>query len=108
MPIDLRPQLIVALLALGMALAFVVADRRSPTSRALSLFLAFVGMSIGFGALVALPYHARHGLQWWSGIFALPEALAFIYAYEWILRVRRTVPTRNLKTRFADRQLHSR
>ena len=105
MEIDLRPQLIVALLALGMALAFVIADRRSPTSRALSLFLAFVGMSIGFGALVALPYHARHGLQWWSGVFALPEALAFIYAYEWILRVRRTVPTRNLKTRFADRQL---
>jgi len=105
MPIDLRPQLIVALLSLGMALAFVIADRRSPTSRALSLFLAFVGMSIGFGALVALPYHARHGLQWWSGIFALPEALAFVYAYEWILRVRRTVPTRNLKTRFADRQL---
>lgn len=105
MSIDLRPQLIVALLSLGMALAFVLADRRSPTSRALSLFLAFVGMSIGFGALFALPYHARHGIQWWSGAFAIPEALAFIFAYEWILRVRRTVPTRNLKTRFADRQL---
>lgn len=105
MLIDTRPQVIVALLALGMALAFVIADRRSPTSRALGLFLAFVGLSIGVGALIALPYHARNGIQWWSGVFAIPETLAFVFAYEWILRVRRTVPTRNLKTRFADRQL---
>ena len=105
MLIDVRPQVIVALMCLGMALAFAIADRRSPTSRALSLFLACVGLSIGVGALVALPFHARHGLQWWSGLFALPETLAFLFAYEWILRVRRTVPTRNLKTRFGDRQL---
>jgi adenylate cyclase len=105
MPIDVRPQVIVALMCLGMALAFAIADRRAPTSRALSLFLACVGLSIGVGALVALPFHARHGLQWWSGAFAIPETLAFLFAYEWILRVRRTVPTRNLKTRFGDRQL---
>ncbi|KPK33889.1 MAG: hypothetical protein AMJ66_04690 [Betaproteobacteria bacterium SG8_40] len=105
MPIDVRPQVIVALMCLGMALAFAVADRRSPTSRTLSLFLAGVGLSIGVGALVALPFHARHGLQWWSGIFAIPETLAFVFAYEWILRVRRTVPARNLQTRFGDRQL---
>jgi adenylate cyclase len=105
MPIDVRPQVIVALMCLGMALAFAVADRRSPTSRALSLFLACVGLSIGVGALVALPFHARHGLQWWSGAFAVFETLAFVFAYDWILRVRRTVPTRNLKTRFGDRQL---
>lgn len=102
---DRTPQLIVALLALGMALAFVLADRRSPTSRALALFLAFVGMSIGVAVFVAMPYHLRNGVQWWSGVFIIPETLAFVFAYEWILRVRRTVPTRNLKTRFADRQL---
>jgi len=105
MLIDVRPQVIVALMCLGMALAFAIADRRSPTSRSLSLFLACVGLSIGVGALVALPYHARHGLQWWSGAFAIPETLAFVFAYEWILRVRRTVPARELKTRFGDRQL---
>ena len=105
MLIDTRPQVIVALLALGMALAFVIADRRSPTSRALALFLAFVGLSIGVGVLIAFSYHAQAGIQWWSGVFAIPETLAFVFAYEWILRVRRTVPTRNLKTRFADRQL---
>ena len=105
MPIDVRPQVIVTLMCLGMALAFAFADRRSPTSRALSLFLTCVGLSIGVGALVALPFHARHGLQWWSGGFAVFETLAFVFAFEWILRVRRTVPTRNLKTRFGDRQL---
>ena len=105
MPFDIRPQLIVAFLALGMALAFVVADRNSPTSRALALFLAFVGISIGVAVLIALPYMVRYGIPWWGGVFALPETLAFIFAFEWILRVRRTVPTRNLKTRFADRQL---
>lgn len=105
MLIDVRPQVIVALMCLGMALAFAIADRRAPTSRALSLFLACVGLSIGIGALVALPYKASHGVPWWGGVFAIPEALAFVFAYEWILRVRRTVPTRNLKTRFGDRQL---
>jgi len=102
---DTRPQVIVALLAIGMALAFVVADRKSPTSRALALFLAFVGVAIGVGSQVAYPLHAREGPQWWSGVFGIPETLAFVFSYEWILRVRRTVPTRNLKTRFGDRQL---
>jgi len=102
---DTRPQVIVALLAMGMALAFVLADRKSPTSRALALFLACVGLSIGIGSQVAYPLHAREGPQWWSGLFAIPETLAFVFAYEWILRVRRTVPARNLKTRFGDRQL---
>jgi class 3 adenylate cyclase len=102
---DTRPQVIVALLAMGMALAFVIADRRSPTSRALALFLASVGLAIGIGSQIAYPLHAREGAQWWSGVFAIPETLAFLFAYEWILRVRRTVPTRDLKTRFGDRQL---
>jgi len=102
---DTRPQVIVALLAMGMALAFVLADRKSPTSRALALFLVGVGLSIGIGSQVAYPLHAREGPQWWSGLFAIPETLAFVFAYEWILRVRRTVPARNLKTRFGDRQL---
>jgi len=102
---DTRPQVIVALLAVGMALAFILADRKSPTSRALALFLACVGLSIGIGSQVAYPLHERVGPQWWSGVFGIPETLAFVFAYEWILRVRRTVPTRDLKTRFGDRQL---
>src|SRR6185503_16163747 len=38
--LDTTPHIITSLLALGMALAFIIADRSSPTSRALSLFLA--------------------------------------------------------------------
>ena len=95
-------QLIVSLLALGMALAFIVADRQSPTSRALAWFLWSIGVAIAVGVLIAQWIHLRRGVPAWDGVFALPEMLAFIFAYEWVLRVRRTVPARNLNTRGAD------
>ena len=100
--IDTTPHIITSLLAMGMALAFIVADRSSPTSRALALFLASVGVSIGVGSQIAYPRHYHGMIAAWDGVFAIPEALAFIFAYEWILRVRRTVPARNLKTRGPD------
>jgi class 3 adenylate cyclase len=103
--IDTTPQIIVAMLALGMALAFIVADRSSPTSRALALFLASVGVSIGIGSQVAYPRHAAGIVAWWDGVFAIPETLAFIFAFEWLLRVRRTVPSAGLKTAGPDRLL---
>ena len=100
--IDSNASIITALLAFGMALAFIVADRNSPTSRALALFLTFVGASIFFSTRIEMPMIRERGVPAWDGIFALPEALAFIFAYEWVLRVRRTVPARNLKTRGPD------
>jgi adenylate cyclase len=103
--IDTTPHIITALLAMGMALAFVIADRSSPTSRALALFLVSVGVSIGIGTQIAYPRHYHGMIAVWDGVFAIPEALAFIFAYEWILRVRRTVPARNLKTRGPDNLL---
>lgn len=99
------PHIITALLALGMAIAFLAADRRSPTSRALALFLGAVGIAIAIGALVAQQVYARQGVPAWGGVFALPETLAFVFAYEWLLRVRRTVPARNLNTEGPDRLL---
>ena len=102
---DTTAPVIVALLALGMALAFIVADRRSPTSQALSLFLTSIGVAIGVGVLVAAPTIAERGVPPWGGAFALPEMFAFIFAYEWLLRVRRTLPTRDLRTRGADNML---
>ena len=92
-------QLITAMLALGMALSFIVADRNSPTSRALSIFLAWVGLAIAAYVLCVLPLRAAYGLTAGDGLFAIPEVLAFVYAYEWILRVRRTVPAGTLNTR---------
>jgi adenylate cyclase len=103
--IDTTPHIITALLAMGMALAFIIADRSSPTSRALALFLVSVGLSIGVGTQIAYPLHYRGEFHVWDGVFAIPEALAFFFAYEWILRVRRTVPARNLNTRGPDRLL---
>ena len=105
MPLVTTPHVITALLALGMALAFYVADRHSPTSRALALFLAFVGLSIAVGVLIAYPLHQARGVARWDGVFAIPETLAFWFAFEWILRVRRTIPARNLNTRGPDRLL---
>jgi len=103
--IDTTPQIITSLLAMGMALAFVIADRNSPTSRALGLFLTSVGISIGVGALIAYPRHYYGIVAWWDGVFAIPETLAFIFAYEWILRVRRTIPAAGLRTQGPDNLL---
>src|SRR6185295_12256799 len=91
-----------SLLAMGMALAFIIADRSSPTSRALALFLASVGVSIGVGSQVAYPRHFFGYIEWWDGVFAIPETAAFFFAFEWILRVRRTVPSAGLKTSGPD------
>lgn len=102
---DTTPHVITALLALGMALAFIVADRHSPTSRALALFLGSVGIAIALSVLIELPLQRKSGVAPWGGVFALPEALAFVFAYEWVLRVRRTVPARDLRTRGPDNLL---
>ncbi len=103
--INTTPHIITSLLAMGMALAFIVADRRSPTSRALALFLVSIGLSIGIGSQVAYPLHYAGKVEWWDGVFVIPEAAAFFFAYEWILRVRRTVPAAGLKTKGPDNLL---
>ncbi len=103
--IDTTPHIITSLLAMGMALAFIIADRSSPTSRALALFLVSIGLSIGIGSQIAYPLHYAGRIEWWDGVFAIPEAMAFFFAYEWILRVRRTVPAAGLKTAGPDRLL---
>lgn len=97
--------IIVAIAAMGMALAFFVADRDSPTSRMLALFLAFMGASIALDVIVASRFHDRHGIPPWDGIFAWPAVLAGVFAFEWLLRVRRTIPAGSLNTRGGDRLL---
>ncbi len=96
---DLTPQILVSLVALGMALAFISADRDSPTSRAMAIFLATMGIAIELNIVIAIGYAIPVE---WTGWFALPETLAMIAILEWILRVRRTVPTRDLDTRAGD------
>ena len=92
-------QVLVSLVALGMALAFISADRDSPTSRALAATLALIGISIflngGYHALGAADPRI-------SGWLAIPEAVATIGVLEWLLRVRRTIPAGTLDTRGGD------
>lgn len=96
---------VVALVALGMGLAFVSADRRSPTSRALGATYAYVGLSIYLNIVVT---SGDTELPWWTAWFALPEAAASVSMLEWLIRVRRTVPANfGLDTRFGDRVLRS-
>src|SRR3954470_18636592 len=105
MHFDYTSQIIVSLLALAMSLSFFIADRNSPTSRALAGFLACIGLSISSNVLIGIPLRAQHGVTVWDGLFAIPEVLAFVLAYEWLLRVRRTIPSGSLRTQGADTML---
>ena len=102
--IPLAP-LIVSIAAIGMALAFFVADRDAPTSRMLSMFLACLGASIAVSVILAEPYRRAHGVPTWDGLFALPQVAAGFFAFEWLLQVRRTIPAGSLRTRGGDRLL---
>ena len=94
----LTPYLLVALVAAGMALAFVSADRDSPTSRALALFLFSLGVSIAGYALFYGP-HGRKALPAWT---VVPETVAIVALMEWLLRVRCTVKAGTLYTKPGD------
>ncbi|WP_233574870.1 adenylate/guanylate cyclase domain-containing protein [Stagnimonas aquatica] len=95
------PHLLVALVAVGMALAFLLADGRAPTSRALALALSSMGVGIvvNFGYIQMSVPEVVPG---WTGWLALPEALAMAAFLEWLLRVRRTIPSGNLDVRGGD------
>jgi len=97
--LDLTAYALVALLSLGMALAFIVADRHSPTSRALAVALAFIGITIDLGIVVGVQYHVP---MWLLGWFGIADAVVMIALLEWVLRVRRTVPAGSLNTRTGD------
>lgn len=99
---EVTPHVLVCLVALGMALAFIVADRQSPTSRMLALSFAFIGIAIDLNVAVTLQWAIP---LWVTGWFAVPETLATVALLEWILRVRRTVPPGDLNTRGGDRLL---
>ncbi|MFI5397184.1 MAG: adenylate/guanylate cyclase domain-containing protein [Candidatus Binatia bacterium] len=81
--------LVVGLFAFGMGLSFVGSDPQSPTSRTLAVFLGFVGLAL----MLTVPVNA--GLlgsdrRVWSRLFVLVETGAFVAAFEWLLRIRRT------------------
>ena len=95
---SINPSVMVAVVALGMAVAFIFADYRSPTSRALSLSLVFIGIAIVLNG--GSVYRVSDNVV--PGWFALPEAAAMVGLLEWVLRVRRTLPAGELDVRFGD------
>jgi adenylate cyclase len=103
--VDITPHILVALVALGMGLAFLSADRDSVTSRALAAALGFLGVSIYLNVSLVRDLHHAPA---WSGWLALPEAAATIAVLEWLIRVRRTVPAaRGMNVVTGDRVLRS-
>lgn len=103
-PVLATPYFLTALMSLGMAWSFVRSDPDSRTSRALSLALGMVGV-----AIIANNYVfelAQSGsLAAWARWLVVPEVIAFVAVFEWVLRVRRTIPSGELRTLFGDTAL---
>ncbi|MGH7805120.1 MAG: hypothetical protein ACREQJ_12285, partial [Candidatus Binatia bacterium] len=98
---DVSSNMIVALIAVAMAFAFWSADRDSPTSRALSLCLALVGMTIFVYAIEKIGVLADVA-NLWQRVGALCEAGAAAAGYEWILRTGRTNAPRDQRTQLGE------
>lgn len=96
---NVLPFLLVALVCAGMGLSFYVADRATPSSRALALAFGAIGVSLFLHALV--PLHLQLPATFERG-FALVDALGIVALLQWILHVRRTVPSATLETRSGD------
>src|SRR5713101_1271277 len=81
--------LIAGLFAIGMAVAFWSADPHSPTSRALSLFFALMGIT-QLANIVAIPSSPGSSTSdAWLRFFSLAEIAIVVTGFEWGLRIGR-------------------
>ncbi len=96
------PHTLVAVVSTGMAAAFLAADKRSATSRALAITLLSLG--IGIFLNVGLT-RAGTVVPRYAGVLSFTDGLAIIFYLEWLLRVRNTLPARNFDTRGGDLML---
>jgi class 3 adenylate cyclase len=97
--LQLIPHLMVALVALGMALAFIWADYRSPTSRLLAMTLVCLALAIALNTAYLYGILGGGDMPGW---LALPEGAALLTLLEWVQRVRRTLPAGELDVRIGD------
>lgn len=102
MTVQMLPYVLVTLIALGMAASFMLADPDSPTSRALALALASAGVGIYLNCNYILFNTVPPP---WSGWLAVPEAISIAAFLEWLLHVRRTIPSGKLDVRGGDGML---
>ena len=97
-------QIVLSVVSFGMGLAFYTADRHSPTSKYIALFFLGVGLSISMNT--SLYFALQNDVSpSWIRLGGLGETLAAIAGFEWVLRIRRTVPSRELSTHFGDNLL---
>lgn len=102
---DITPHILISLVALGMGLAFLSADRESGASRAFAAALGFLGIAMYLNVSLVRDLHK---VPSWSGWLAVPDAAATIALLEWLIRVRRTVPAaRGMNVATGDRILRS-
>ncbi|MGQ0586591.1 MAG: adenylate/guanylate cyclase domain-containing protein [Gammaproteobacteria bacterium] len=82
---------IVALISGGMGFAVWITERGTPTSRALGLFL------VAMGIVILASAHAPQAapLPAWTRLLGTFDAIAFIAATEWGIRVGETVTSRS-------------
>lgn len=99
LPVAWLPSLLVALVSLGIGLAFLFADFRAPTSRALAL--AFIAFGISTG--LTLPLGGGGDVVPTAGRWlALADAIGLIASLEWVRRVRRTIDVTHLHVGLSD------
>ena len=80
---------VVAMFAVGMGVAFFVADPQSPTSRSLAAALTLLGLDVAAHGADRVGLFGAY-THTWPVLSSICEAGALIAAYEWILRVGRT------------------
>ncbi len=92
-----------ALVLAAMGFAFVLADPKTPTSRALGAGLILGGLSIAGNATQQLMMDTGSVVVWLKYVVPTLDAAAIIAAYDWVARLRRTIPEKTgLDTRFGD------
>ena len=100
LPPDWLPSQLVALVGLGIGVAFLSADFRAPTSRALGV--AFIAFSVAVGLGLPLSGNTGSPVPAAGRWLALADGLALIASLEWVRRVRRTIDIEHLHVGVSD------
>ncbi|MHA7833113.1 MAG: adenylate/guanylate cyclase domain-containing protein [Algiphilus sp.] len=96
---NLQAYLLVALVCTGMGIAFFIADRSTPSSRALALAFASIGVTLLLHTV--LPQRVEIPM-WLFRSFVAVDSVAMIALLQWIFCVRATLPSAELRTRAGD------
>lgn len=99
---NLQAYLLVALVCTAMGIAFFIADRRTPSSRALALAFASIGLTLLLHTVLPQLVDIPMAL---FRTFVTVDSVAMIALLQWILLVRATLPSADLQTHAGDRMV---